>query len=153
MMKIGFAKDIHKLYKKTSRPLVLGGLEINHKWKIKAHSDGDIIIHAICSALLGALAKPTLGELYPDDAISTKDMSSIKMLSTITRMMKEEKYHLACLDLCVVCEKIILKPYLENIKQNLIQLLNNTNICIKATRFENPRKKYIECYCSLILEK
>lgn len=155
-MKLGFSKDIHKLVKNGNKDLILGGFTIkDSKYTIKAHSDGDIILHSICSSLLSCLNLKTLGEYFPDNQKINKNRSSIDFLDFCLDKLNESQKKIISMDICIICEKIILKDYLSLIKKNLMNLLNikdDSIIGIKATRFENKRSKYIECYCNLLID-
>lgn len=153
-MKIGFSKDIHKLEKDSKKPLILGGFLIkNNNWTIKAHSDGDVILHSITSAILGALGLRTLGEYFPDTDINNQNRSSKDFLLFAKKMLIDSGYYIESLDICIVCEQIILKNYLNEIKTSIETLLGIKNIGIKATRFEDQNNNYIESYASLLLNK
>lgn len=150
-MKIGFAKDIHKLYKNKNRILTLGGVKINNsKWKIKAHSDGDIIFHSLTSALLNILELNTLGELYPENEVN-KNIDSYIILDSILRKLKKTKEKIISINVYIVCEKIMLKDYLGSIKNNLKKIFGkHVHINVSVTRFENKKSKYIECYSTIL---
>lgn len=152
-MKIGFSKDIHKLKKGTKKPLILGGFTIyNSNYYIDSHSDGDLILHSITSAILGAIGLKTIGEYFSDKDDNNKNRSSVDFLNFSLSKLVELNMRIESIDLCIVCEKIILNQHLEYIRDSLKQLIRIDNIGIKATRFEDKRKKYIECYCSLIID-
>lgn len=94
----------------------------------------------------------TLGELFSDQDNINKNRSSIDFLNFALKKIKQNKIVINNIDLTVVCEKIILKNYLDDIKKNLIKLIGVKNITIKATRFENKHHKYIECNCVLTIK-
>ncbi len=150
---VGFAKDIHNLINNPSRPLKLGGITIPSDYAIVAHSDGDIVFHAIASALLGAMGLSiTIGELFDDQDISHKDMDSSRIIHHILQIMEEKHYQIHNLDITLVCEHIKLAPYLKTIQNHLIEILQTPRIGIKCTRFEDLQNYQIECdvICSLI---
>lgn len=153
MIYFGFAKDIHNIEKKQNKPLILGGFNIkNNEYSIIAHSDGDIILHAISSAILGALSRSvTIGELFPDNDEKNKGLSSVVIIDKVLDILKSEDKVVNNIDLTIVCEHIILKKYLNSIKNSLSKILKNKNIGIKATRFENQKNMQIECYCVVSL--
>ncbi len=97
---IGF--DIHRLVQ--GRPLVLGGVTIPHDKGLLGHSDGDVIIHALCDAILGALARGDIGELYPDTAKETEGMDSMKMLGEIVGIAAQT-HTLVNIDINCLCGK------------------------------------------------
>lgn len=108
--RIGTGFDIHRLVE--GRPLVLGGVTIPFEKGLLGHSDGDVIIHAICDAILGALAMGDIGVMFPDTSNETKDMYSIRMLETIAEKAKK-RYTISNIDCNCICEKPKLSGYRE----------------------------------------
>lgn len=150
-MNIKFSKDIHKLQHKKTKNLILGGIEIdNSKYSIKAHSDGDLIIHTIISAILSTLNLKTIGEYFNDEDKKYKNCSSVELLKNVLKFEKAKNLIIESIDLTIICEKIILKDYLKKIQKNLQKILKVNNITLKATRFENKWSRMIECYCILL---
>lgn len=150
---IGFAKDIHKLNKNKQKSLILGGLDLSHysKYRIKAHSNGDIILHAITSAILSLTCNKTLGEIFEDTDPKNKDKDSVVFLKHALYLLKNKKMEIINIDLTIVCEKIMLRDHLVNINKNISKITGCKNISSKATRFENKRNKYIEVYANILL--
>lgn len=146
-MFIGFAKDIHNLQKNIKKPLILGGKVINNsEYSICAHSDGDLILHAISSSILGAMSESiTLGDLFSDADEKNKDMDSSIIIQKVLKMMQNKQLQINNIDIIIVCEKIYLKNYLYDIKTSLMNILKISNIGIKCTRFENQNNDQIEC--------
>lgn len=153
-MLIGFAKDIHLLEKNKSKPLVLAGVTIfDSIYSIKAHSDGDVILHSITSAILGALGLKTIGEYFSDVDPQNKGRSSVEFLEFALTQVKNQTMRIRSMDICIVCEQIMLKDHLENFRNKLKELIGyDVVIGLKATRFEDKKNMYIESYCNLILE-
>lgn len=135
-MKIGIGFDIHRLV--PDRELVLGGLKIPCQKGLIGHSDGDVILHAICDAILGALGKPDIGCYFPDTDESIKGIKSTEILKKVTGIMKSEKFKINNVDIVVVAEQPKLSPYYDKIRNNLSILLEleKENIGIKAKTFE-----------------
>ena len=135
-MRIGHGYDIHQFTENT--PLILGGVKIPYKFGIKAHSDGDVLIHAICDAILGACARGDIGQHFPDNDSKNKNISSRLMLSKIFQLMHTDNYKLGNLDATIIAEKPRLASYIETMRINLAADLqtNITNINIKATTHE-----------------
>ena len=106
--RIGIGFDIHRLVE--GRPLVIGGLRIPCDKGLLGHSDGDVIIHAVCDAVLGALAQADIGVLYPDTAKETENMDSLAMLREIMQTAASS-YELVNIDINCICEKPKLAPY------------------------------------------
>ena len=121
MMRIGYSEDIHVLIK--DRKLMLGGIEVPSPLGEKAHSDGDVVLHALSEAILGALALGDLGKHFPDNKAETKNMDSKIILETVDEMMKKEGYHLNNADISIVLEKPKLKDYIERIRQSIADIL------------------------------
>ncbi|MGL4952013.1 MAG: 2-C-methyl-D-erythritol 2,4-cyclodiphosphate synthase [Mycoplasma sp.] len=153
-MRIGFAKDIHKLIESTDDNFVLGGTNINNTgFKVCAKSDGDIVLHSITSAILGALDLDTLGEYFPDTDDINQDRTSTDFLKFAIKKMVENNFKIISMDLCIVCEQIMLKDHLINIKNKLNVLIDSPHIGLKCTRFEDKSNYMIECYCTILLNK
>lgn len=151
-MKIGFSKDIHNLINNDKKPLILGGYEIkSHNFSIQAVSDGDVILHSITSAILGALGLKTLGEYFPDTNKDNIQRSSLDFINFALNEMSKLNSKIISLDICIVCEHIMLKDYLNDIRLSLKDILNIDFIGIKCTRFENQENYSIESYSSLII--
>lgn len=109
----GLGFDIHRLV--PGRPLVLGGVSIEYEKGLLGHSDGDVIIHALCDAILGALSLGDIGELYPDTARETEGMYSLRMLEEIRKKIGNE-YEIINLDINCICEK----PRLSGLRMAMI---------------------------------
>lgn len=121
--RVGIGFDIHRLV--DDRPLILGGVTIPHPKGLLGHSDGDVIIHAVCDAILGALAQTDIGELYPDTSKETEGMNSLKMLHEILDMLIGN-YELGNIDINCICEK----PKLAGYRSEMI------NAIASATRLD-----------------
>lgn len=148
---IGNSVDIHKI-KKESKEIVLGGINFLENYSIVAHSDGDVIFHAVSEAILGALALGDLGDYFSDVCPENKNMSSKIILDYVLNIMNQKKYHISNIDITVVSEYIIMKNIKHLIKDNLIKILKTKNVSIKATRWEE-NKMFIQCNCTILLEK
>lgn len=151
MLRIGNSIDIHNLIVDKCMQK-LGGVSFESEFKVQAHSDGDVILHAVSEAILGALGLGDLGEHFSDQLKSTEDMDSEIILDYSLNKMNESNFELVNLDLSVVCDKIIFLNKKEQIKNFLIKKFNNSHINIKATRFEDKTNMKISCFCSLLLE-
>ena len=117
---IGF--DIHRLVK--GKKLYLGGLKIPFHSGLKGHSDGDVIIHAVIDALLGAMRKKDIGTLFPDDKKQFKNLRSPKMLKPIIRMMIKKEFYINNVDINLICEKPKVSKYRDKLIKSLSHLLN-----------------------------
>jgi 2-C-methyl-D-erythritol 2,4-cyclodiphosphate synthase len=136
LFKIGFGYDVHALVE--NRKLILGGVEIPHLTGLKGHSDADVLIHAIMDAVVGALGLGDIGRHFPDTDPAYKDISSLSMLETVSRLAEKEGYGLNNLDCTLVAQTPKIAPYLPEMKQNLSKALKAAvnRINIKATTSE-----------------
>ena len=117
---IGF--DIHRLIK--SKKLYLGGVKIPFHSGLKGHSDGDVILHAIIDALLGAMNKKDIGTYFPSDKNKFKNIRSPKMLIPIIQLLKNKNFYINNLDINLICEKPKISKYRNKIINSLIKLIN-----------------------------
>jgi len=120
-MRIGIGYDIHKLAE--GRKMVLGGIEIPFEKGPLGHSDGDVLIHAICDAFLGAMGKGDIGMMFPDSDPSYKDAKSTGFLSSVTDIMKKEGYTLENLDCIVIAEEPKISVYKNEIVKKLGEIV------------------------------
>lgn len=130
--RIGFSKDIHRLVE--NRKLIIGGVVIPFDKGEDAHSDGDVLYHAVAESLLGALALGDLGTHFPDNKEETKNLDSAIIVSAVMKMVKERGYQINNIDIFISLEKPKLKDYIPNMRLNLSKLLecDLLNISIKA---------------------
>ena len=135
-MRIGMGYDVHKLVE--NRKLILGGVEIPYEYGLLGHSDADVLLHAIMDALLGAAALGDIGKHFPDTDPQYKDISSIKLLKHVGKLLEENNYVIGNIDATIICQKPKLAPYREQMVKNVADALNiNVNqVCIKATTEE-----------------
>ncbi|WP_457624049.1 2-C-methyl-D-erythritol 2,4-cyclodiphosphate synthase [Persephonella sp.] len=136
MYRIGTGFDIHRL--KEGRKLIIGGVEIPSDVGFDAHSDGDILFHALTDALLGAVGYGDIGQLFPDNQDKWKDADSSIFLREAGRIIKEAGYSVVNIDGFIILQRPKILPYREKIIQNTAKVLNiNTNqIFIKGKTFE-----------------
>ena len=140
----GESIDFHKLIKCKNTLIVLGDAKIKSEYKIKAHSDGDLVMHAIANAILGACGKGDIGIYFPNTA-KYKLIDSTKILLFALSQIKQE-FQINNVDLTIICDKIKLFKHRDQITKNLIKLTKSKNINIKFTRFEE-NKEMIGCFC------
>ena len=156
-IKIGHGYDVHTLV--NGDGLVLGGVSIPYTKAFVAHSDGDVLIHALCDAILGALARGDIGGLFPDTELAHKNRDSREFLREINMLMREDGYQLGNCDLTIVAEAPRMAPHLLNMRQNLAtDLVSHLDqINIKATTTEKlgfaGRKEGIAVHAVVLLEK
>ena len=131
-MRIGQGYDIHKL--EEGRRLVLGGIEIAHNKGFVAHSDGDVLVHAIIDALLGAMGQKDIGTFFPDTDSQYKNANSLELLAYVVKLMGELGYKIENLDTTVIAQEPKLMPYIDNMRTTLSKTLNLTQerLAIKA---------------------
>ena len=136
MMRIGQSKDIHRLI--SNRKLIIGQVDIPFEKGIEAHSDGDVLLHAITEAIIGALGLGDMGTFFPDTSDDYLNISSSYFLNKAKEMLKEKGYTICNIDSTVILEKPHLHPFIEKMKENISKILkvDKDIINIKATRGE-----------------
>lgn len=135
-MRIGQGFDAHRF--QVGSRLVLGGVEIPHDKGMQAHSDGDVIIHALCDAILGAMALGDIGKHFPDNQDTYKGIDSRILLRKVMELAGERKYQISNVDITVVAQEPKLAPHIDAMRQILAQDLQTdlNNVSIKATTTE-----------------
>jgi len=135
-MRVGIGYDIHRLVK--GRPLILGGVTIAYEKGLLGHSDADVLVHAICDALLGAAGLGDIGHHFPDTDPQFKDISSLKLLSKICHKLTEKKNHIINLDSIIFAEAPKLGSYRHEMQNTLEKEMNlaPNGVNIKATTTE-----------------
>ena len=136
-MRIGHGYDVHKLCE--GRELFLGGVNIPHTLGLLGHSDADVLIHALCDALLGAMALGDIGRHFPDNDDKYKGISSMILLGNVKKMMNERGYILGNCDITVIAQKPKLAPYIPQMVKNIADTLgcDTDAVNIKATTEEH----------------
>lgn len=135
-MKIGHGYDAHCLVE--GRPLILGGVTIPYKKGLEGHSDADAVIHALCDALLGAMALGDIGHHFPDTDPELKNIDSRILLKQVFDLMKQNNYVLGNADITILAQAPKMAGHISAMKENLAIDLNTKikNINIKATTTE-----------------
>lgn len=133
MLRVGFGYDVHKFAK--GRKLILGGVQIPHSRGLLGHSDADALLHSICDAILGAMADGDIGKHFPDTDKKYKGISSLKLLSEVSRILKRKKAKLVNIDTTIVAEKPKLAGYTDKMRKNISRTLkiSSDKISVKAT--------------------
>jgi 2-C-methyl-D-erythritol 2,4-cyclodiphosphate synthase len=126
-MRIGFGYDSHRLVE--GRSLILGGMEIPHERGLLGHSDADVLIHAICDAILGAAGGGDIGMHFPDTDPEYKNISSMRLLRQVSLMAEEKGFLINNVDSTIVIEKPKLAGYLHEMIMNISDVL-----CISRSR-------------------
>ncbi len=136
MMKIGHGYDAHRFI--VGRALVLGGVTIPYAQGLLAHSDGDVLIHALCDALLGAAGLGDIGRHFPDSAAEYAGIDSRVLLRRVALLLAEQHYSIANADITLVAQAPKLAPYINTMKKHLAVDLDLDGSClnIKATTTE-----------------
>lgn len=136
MMRIGQGFDVHAFG--TGDHVILGGVRVPHDCGVVAHSDGDVVIHALCDAIFGALALGDIGQHFPPSDPRWRDADSRQFLRHATRLMAQQGYSLGNADVTVICEAPKVGPHAAAMRANLAADLNSEigSISIKATTTE-----------------
>lgn len=135
-MKVGMGYDVHRLV--NDRDLIIGGVNIPYEKGLLGHSDADVLIHAIMDALLGAAALGDIGKHFPDSDIKYKNISSLKLLEYVNKLIKTEGYQIGNIDATIIAQRPKMASYISDMKDNIANVLNLPvkNINIKATTEE-----------------
>ncbi|MHB8154447.1 MAG: 2-C-methyl-D-erythritol 2,4-cyclodiphosphate synthase [Candidatus Omnitrophota bacterium] len=119
--RVGIGYDIHRLVE--GRPLFLGAVKIPYIKGLLGHSDGDALIHALCDALLGALALGDIGELFPDTDPKYQGIASSQLLSAVKALLDKSGYKINNLDVIIIAQEPTLSPFKKQMKENICALL------------------------------
>ncbi|MBR5801981.1 MAG: 2-C-methyl-D-erythritol 2,4-cyclodiphosphate synthase, partial [Alistipes sp.] len=135
-IRIGHGYDVHALA--DGLRLVLGGVEIEHSKGCVAHSDGDVAIHAICDALLGALALGDIGKLFPDTSMEFKGIDSKILLRRVCDVVEQKGYKISNIDCTIAMQRPKLRPHIDTMRQTLADVmgLDIDRVSVKATTTE-----------------
>ncbi len=155
--RIGNGYDVHLLA--DGLPFYLGGIKIEHTKGCVAHSDGDTLIHALCDALLGALALGDIGKHFPDTSDEFKGIDSKILLDRTYSLIKEQGYELVNADCTILLQKPKIAPYILQMREKLASVLkiDKNIISVKATTTEGVgfvgREEAIAVYATVLVEK
>jgi 2-C-methyl-D-erythritol 2,4-cyclodiphosphate synthase len=153
--RIGHGYDLHRL--EEGHDLIVGGVEIDHEKGAVAHSDGDVLLHAVTDAVLGALGLPDIGELFPDSDPQWKGADSMRFLRDAVQRMDGQGYQVGNLDVTVLLERPKLAPHKAGITAKLSGALHceASRINVKATTHEGVdavgRGEAIACHAVVLL--
>ncbi len=136
-IRIGYGYDVHALAEGLA--LVIGGVKIEHTKGCVAHSDGDVAIHAICDALLGALALGDIGKLFPDTSDEFKGIDSKILLRRVCDVVKEQGYSISNVDCTIAMQRPKLRPHIDTMRATLAEVmgLEVDRVSVKATTTEH----------------
>ena len=156
-IRVGFGYDVHRLVE--GRDLWLGGIKIDHTLGLLGHSDADVLIHAICDALLGAANMRDIGYHFPDTSADTLNVDSKILLRKTIELIATKGYHLGNVDATVCGERPKINPHVPAMKACLAQVMgtDEDNVSIKATTTERlgftGREEGISAYATVLIEK
>lgn len=136
MIRIGHGYDVHRLVE--GRKLILGGVTIPYDKGLLGHSDADVLLHALCDALLGAAALGDIGKLFPDNDMTFKDIDSMILLGETVNVLKQNGYSLVNADITVIAQAPKLSPYIMEMRENIAKKIgvDKDRISVKATTEE-----------------
>ncbi|MDF2178975.1 2-C-methyl-D-erythritol 2,4-cyclodiphosphate synthase [Aliiglaciecola sp. CAU 1673] len=155
-IRIGHGFDVHRFG--GPGPIYIGGVEIDYVQGLLAHSDGDVALHAICDALLGALAMGDIGKHFPDTDEAYANADSRVLLRHVFSLVREKGYRLGNLDVTVVAESPRMAPHIDAMREKIAQDLDAKmdQVNVKATTTEKlgftGRKEGIGCHAVVLLE-
>lgn len=156
-IRVGLGYDVHKLVE--GRDLWLGGIKINHTKGLLGHSDADVLIHAICDALLGAANMRDIGYHFPDTSADTLDIDSKVLLKKTIDIIATKGYTVGNIDVTVCAEQPKINPHVPDMKKCLAEVIgtDEDNISIKATTTETlgftGREEGISAYAVVLISK
>lgn len=156
MIRIGNGYDVHRLI--AGRKLILGGVEVPHTLGLDGHSDADVLVHALCDAILGACGAGDIGHYFPDTDPKWKNISSLILLREVGRLCAQRGFRIANTDSIIVAQKPKLAPFMDEMKKNIAAALeiNIDQINIKATTTETlgfaGRQEGIAAYSVALIE-
>lgn len=156
-IRIGYGIDYHRM--EAGRDLWIGGIKIPHTKGSVGHSDADVLLHAICDAMLGALALGDIGTHFPDTDNAYKDIDSKILLKESYKLITEKGYTIVNIDASLCLEKPKIKPYVPEMQQTIAGILNLTvsDVSIKATTTEQMgfvgREEGLTAHAVILLQK
>lgn len=156
-VRVGFGYDVHRLA--DNRDLWLGGIKIDHNQGLLGHSDADVLIHAICDALLGAANLRDIGFHFPDNAGEYKDIDSKILLRKTLEVIKEKGFNVGNIDATICAERPKINPHIPQMQKVIAEILDisENDISIKATTSEKMgfvgREEGFAAYAVALIEK
>ena len=156
-LRVGNGYDVHQL--DDNLELILGGIKVPSSKGIIAHSDGDILIHAVSDALLGAAGLGDIGHFFPDTDLRNKRIDSSKILADVCTKLKNDSFLVVNVDATIVLQSPKLSSFIVSIKNSLSNLIGiqSSRVNIKATTGESMgfvgREEGIACYATVLIEK
>lgn len=157
MIRVGMGYDVHQLVK--GRELWIGGIKLEHELGLLGHSDADVLIHAICDAILGAANMRDIGYHFPDTSTETEGMDSKIILKKTIELITTKGYHLGNIDATICAERPKMNPHIPAMQQCMAEIIgcDSDQISIKATTTEKlgftGRQEGISAYAVALIEK
>lgn len=135
-MRIGHGYDVHKLVE--GRDLIIGGVKIEHSKGLLGHSDADVLLHAVCDALLGACAMGDIGGMFPDTDEKWKGADSIELLKAVCKRINDGGFYIENIDSTILAQAPKMKPFINEMRSNIAEACNISADCVsvKATTEE-----------------
>jgi 2-C-methyl-D-erythritol 2,4-cyclodiphosphate synthase len=156
-MRVGFGYDVHALV--PNRPLILGGIHIPYLFGLQGHSDADVLIHAVCDALLGAIADGDIGRHFPDTDPQYRDIKSTHLLMKVMTRVKEKGFRILNIDSTIVVQKPKLQDFIPRMVNEIARVLeiDPAGVNVKATTTEGlgftGRGEGIAAYAIVLVEE
>ena len=156
-IRVGFGFDVHQLV--TGRELWLGGILLQHEKGLLGHSDADVLVHAICDAILGAANMRDIGYHFPDNAGEYKNIDSKILLAKVIELIATKGYRVGNIDATICAERPKLKPHIPAMQECLAKVMgiDVVDVSIKATTTEKlgftGREEGISAYATVLIEK
>jgi len=157
MIRVGFGYDVHQLVE--GRELWIGGIRLEHTLGLLGHSDADVLLHAVCDALLGAANMRDIGYHFPDTSAETEGMDSKVILKKTVELIAQKGYTLGNIDATICAEQPKMNPHIPKMQQTMADIIgcDADQISIKATTTEHlgftGRQEGIAAYATVLIEK
>ena len=155
--RVGFGYDIHRF--EENRPLTLGGIIIPHNKGLAGHSDADVLIHAICDALLGAASLGDIGSHFPDSSVEYKNIDSKLLLKEVVKIVSKKNFRIGNIDTTISLQKPKIATYIPQMIQTLatVMEIDEADISVKATTTERMgfvgREEGVAAYAVVLIER
>lgn len=155
-MRVGHGYDVHRWG--SDKPLIIGGVQVESEQGLVAHSDGDVVLHAITDAILGALALGDIGQHFPDTDAQYAGADSAALLSHAVSLCREKGFRLGNIDVTVVAQAPKMAPHIDAMRERIAQCLNAevNKVNVKATTTERlgfvGREEGIACHAVALME-
>lgn len=155
--RVGIGYDIHRLVE--GRKLFIGAVEIPYVKGLLGHSDGDVLLHALCDAILGAAGEGDIGDLFPDTDPKYEGISSVKLLKQVLELIDKKNVEIGNVDVIIIAQEPKLVPFKKKIQKKIAELLGVYDDCVNIKAKTNDglgetgRKEAIACFVTTIIKK